>query len=56
MATIYTAEDWAAKRKIDLEKVEADRKKKVDDEKKKRVSEAKKQPGYMEPSGHLEKA
>lgn len=56
MVKIYTADEWAEKRKIDLDKVEADRKKKAAAEKKKRTDEAKKQPGYMEPSGHLEKA
>ena len=55
MAKIYTAQEWADKRKIDLVKVEEERKAKSVAEKKKRTDAAKKQPGYMAPSNSIDK-
>jgi len=51
MAKVYTAEEWNKKKKIDAEKLAADKKKKVAAAKKKRVDEAKAQGNYLEPSG-----
>lgn len=56
MGIVYTAEEFAKKNNVDMEKIEADKKKKAAEAKKKRVAAAKKQPGYQAPSGNTDKA
>lgn len=56
MIVALSADEFNKRQKIDPVKVEADKKKKADEAKKKRVAEAEKKPGYLKPSGHLDKA
>ena len=54
--TVYTADEFNKRNKIDPKKVEADKKKTAAEAKKKREEKASKEPGYLKPSGHLAKA
>jgi hypothetical protein len=55
MAKVWKAEDFAKAKKVDMEKLEADRKKKATATRNKRIKEDSEKEGYMKPSGSMSK-
>jgi len=56
MAKVWKAEDFAKAKKVDMTKLETERKKKATEARKKRIEKDSKQEGFMQPSGSLSKA